>query len=59
MQCQEENIVLVGKSSSFVFFFQLLLKVRPVYTEADYKVAKQMSAGRQTDKILPRMYKYK
>ncbi|XP_078328710.1 uncharacterized protein LOC111114478 isoform X1 [Crassostrea virginica] len=33
--------------------FQLLLKVRPVYTEADYKVAKQMSAGRQTDKILP------
>nr|XP_022304853.1 multiple epidermal growth factor-like domains protein 10 isoform X7 [Crassostrea virginica] len=33
--------------------FQLLLKVRPVYMEADYKVAKQMSAGRQTDKILP------
>ncbi|XP_078328720.1 receptor-type tyrosine-protein phosphatase T-like isoform X2 [Crassostrea virginica] len=33
--------------------FQLLLKIKPVYTEADYKVAKQMSAGRQTDKILP------
>lgn len=50
------NIVLAGKSSSFVFF-QLLLKVRPAYSEADYKVAKQMSAGRQTDKILPRMYR--
>nr|XP_022304858.1 uncharacterized protein LOC111111943 isoform X3 [Crassostrea virginica]XP_022304859.1 uncharacterized protein LOC111111943 isoform X3 [Crassostrea virginica] len=33
--------------------FQLLLKVRPAYSEAEYKVAKQMSAGRQTDKILP------
>nr|XP_022305574.1 receptor-type tyrosine-protein phosphatase alpha-like isoform X2 [Crassostrea virginica] len=33
--------------------FQLLLKIKPVYTEADYKVAKQMSAGRQTYKILP------
>ena len=41
----------------YYFFFQLLLKIKPVYTEADYKVAKQMSAGRQTDKILPRMYR--
>ena len=38
-------------------FFQLLLKIKPVYTEVDYKVAKQMSAGRQTVKILPRMYR--
>ncbi|XP_078327338.1 uncharacterized protein LOC111114405 isoform X2 [Crassostrea virginica] len=33
--------------------FQLLLKVRPNYTEADYKMARQNYTNRQTDKALP------
>ncbi|XP_078330543.1 uncharacterized protein LOC111113024 [Crassostrea virginica] len=33
--------------------FQLLLKVRPNYTEADYKMARQNYSNRQTDKALP------
>ncbi|XP_078327339.1 uncharacterized protein LOC111113019 isoform X1 [Crassostrea virginica] len=33
--------------------FQLLLKVRPNYTDADYKMARQNYTNRQTDKALP------
>nr|XP_022305244.1 receptor-type tyrosine-protein phosphatase epsilon-like [Crassostrea virginica] len=33
--------------------FQLLLKVRPTYTEKDYKIAKESSKSKQMDRVLP------
>nr|XP_022305246.1 receptor-type tyrosine-protein phosphatase epsilon-like isoform X2 [Crassostrea virginica] len=33
--------------------FQILLKVRPTYTEKDYKIAKELSESKQKDRVLP------
>ncbi|XP_078327342.1 receptor-type tyrosine-protein phosphatase alpha-like isoform X1 [Crassostrea virginica] len=33
--------------------FQLLMKVKPIYTEKDYKIAKELSESKQKDRVLP------
>ena len=32
------------------------MKVRPTYTEKDYKIAKELSESKQKDRVLPRKY---
>ena len=40
----------------YVLYCQILLKVRPSYTEKDYKIAKELSESKQKDRVLPRKY---
>ena len=32
------------------------MKVKPIYTEKDYKIAKELSESKQKDRVLPRKY---
>lgn len=42
-------------SITYNIFFQQLLKVRPNYMDADYKMAKEGLQNIQIDTVLPRM----